>query len=101
MNDIVILANTLTHAESLLHRLKQAAEGIRFYANASKTEYICFNQEEYISLKDGPLKLADKFTFLGSSDSSTKSEINMHLEKVWTASDRLSIIWKSDRSDKM
>ena len=39
--------------------------------------------------------------YLGSSISSTESDINMHLAKTWTAVNSLSIIWKSDLSDKL
>ena len=48
-----------------------------------------------------PLKLGDKFTYLGSSISSTEKDIDTRLTKAWTVIDRLSIIWKSDLSDKM
>ena len=55
-----------------------------------------------ISILDGTsLKLVDKFTYLGSSISSTKKGIDTWLTKAWTAIDRLSIIWKSDLTDKM
>ena len=47
------------------------------------------------------LKLVDKFTYLGSSVSSTEKDIDTQLTKAWTAIDRLSIIWKSDLTDKM
>ena len=47
------------------------------------------------------LKLVDKFTYLGSSLSSTEKDINTRLTKAWTAIDRLLIIWKSDLTDKM
>ena len=43
----------------------------------------------------------DKFTYLGSSVSSTEKDIDTRLTKVWTAIDRLSIIWKSDLTDEM
>ena len=43
----------------------------------------------------------DKFTYLGSSVSSTEKDIDMWLTKAWTAIDKLSIIWKSDLTDKM
>ena len=46
-------------------------------------------------------KLVDKFTYLGSSVSSTEKDIDTRLTKAWTAIDRLSIIWKSDLTDKM
>ena len=43
----------------------------------------------------------DKFTYLGSSVSSTEKDIDTRLMKAGTAIDRLSIIWKSDLTDKM
>ena len=43
----------------------------------------------------------DKFTYLGSSVSSTEKDINTRLAKAWTVIDRLSVIWKSDLTDKM
>ena len=48
-----------------------------------------------------PLKLVDKFTYLGSSVSSTEKDIDTRLTKAWIAINRLSIIWKSDLTDKM
>ena len=101
-DDIVILANTPNQAETLLHSLERAAAVIGLYVNAHKTEYMCYNQTGDISTLDGtPLKLVDKFTYLGSSVSSTKKDINTRLTKAWTAINRLSIIWKSDLTDKM
>ena len=43
----------------------------------------------------------DKFTYLGSSVASTEKDIDTRLTKAWTAINRLSIIWKSDLTDKM
>ena len=55
-----------------------------------------------ISTLDGTLlKLVDKFTYLGSSIASTENDIDTRLTKAWTAINRLSIIWKSDLTDKM
>ena len=63
---------------------------------------MCYNQTDDISTLDGtPLKLVDKFTYLGSSVASTEKDINTRLTKAWTAINRLSIIWKSDLTDKM
>ena len=63
---------------------------------------MCYNQTGDISTLDGiTLKLVDKFTFLGSRVSSTEKDIDTRLMKAWTAIDRLSIIWKSDLTDKM
>ena len=63
---------------------------------------MCFNKAGNISTLNGnTLKLVDKFTYPGSSVSSTETDINTRLAKAWTATDRLSVIWKSDLTDKM
>ena len=101
-DDIAILANTPDQAETLLHSLERAAANIGLYVNAHKTEYMCYNQTGDISTLEGtPLKLVDKFTYLGSSIESTEKDIETRLTKAWTAINRLSIIWKSDLTDKM
>ena len=101
-DDIAILANTPDQAETLLHSLERAAASIGLYVNAHKTEYMCYNQTGDISTLEGtPLKLVDKFTYLRSSVESTEKDIETRLTKAWTAINRLSIIWKSDLTDKM
>ena len=63
---------------------------------------MCYNQTGDISTLEGtPLKLVDKFMYLGSSVESTEKDIETRLTKAWTAINRLSIIWKSDLTDKM
>ena len=63
-DDIALLAYTPAQAETLLHSLERTAAGIGLHVNADKTEYMCFNQRSDIStLKSGPLKLVDKFTY--------------------------------------
>ena len=101
-DDIALLTNTPNQAETLLHSLERAAAGIGLHVNAHKTEFMCFNQKGDISTLDGTsLRLVDKFTYLGSSVSSTENDIDTRLTKAWTAIDRLSIIWKSNLTDKM
>ena len=96
-DDIALLANTPAQVESLLHSLELAAGDISLHVNADKTEYLRFNQRGDIStLNGGSLKLADKFT-----NPSNQNDINTWLPKAWTASDRLSLIWKSDLFDKI
>ena len=66
-DDIAILVNTPDQAETLLHSLERTAAGIGLYVNTHKTEYMCYNKTGDISTLDGtPLKLVDKFTYLGS-----------------------------------
>ena len=92
----VILANMPNHTETLLHSLEWAAAGIGLHVNAHKTEYMCFNQAGDISTPERTtLKLVDKFTYLGSSISSTEKDIDTWLTKAWTAIDHMEI--KPDR----
>ena len=97
----VFLSNTPAQAETLLHNLRAAA-GIGLHVNADKTEYMCFNERGDISTLNGSsLKLVDKFTYTGSSVTSTETNINTRVAKPWTAIDRLSVIWKSNPTDKI
>ena len=91
-----------SQAETLLHSLERAAASIGLHVNVHKTEYMSFNQTGDIFTPEGTsLKLVDKFTYQGSSVSSTEKDIDTRLTKAWTAIDKLSIIWKSDLTDKM
>ena len=97
----MILANIPNQAETLLHSLERAAAGRGLYVNAHKTEYMWYNQTGDISTLDGtPLKLVDKFIYPGSSVTSTEKDIDTRLTKAWSAINRLSIIWRSDLTDK-
>ena len=74
--DIELLANALAKAETFVHSLERAAAVIDLHVNAHKTEYMCLNQIGDIStLNSCALKLIDKFTYLGSSVSSTETDI--------------------------
>ena len=101
-DDIALLADTPVQAETLLHSLERAAASIGLHVNAHKTEYMCFNQTGLISTLNGcAMKLVDKFAYLGSSVSSTETDIDTQLAKAWTAIDRLSVVLKSDLTDQM
>ena len=101
-DDIALLTNAPAQAETLIDSLERAAAGLGLHVNADKTEYMCFNQRGDIStLKGGPLKLVDKFTYLRSSVSSTEKDINTRLAKAWTANNKLSVIWMSDLTDRI
>ena len=81
-DDLALLANTPNQAETLLHSLERAAAGIGRHVNAHKTEYMCYNQTGNITTLDGAsLRLMDKFTYLGSSISSTENDIDTRLTK--------------------
>ena len=85
-------ADDIAQAESQQHCLERAAAGRGFHVNAHKTEYMCFNQRGDIStLKGGPLKLVDKFTYRESNVSSTETDINTRLAKAWTAISHMEV----------
>ena len=70
--------------------------------NANKTEYMCFKLEGPPSTLSGEyLKLVDKFAYLGSSVSSTESDVDIYLVERWPAINLLSIVWKFNLSDKI
>ena len=102
-DDIALLANIIAQAKSLPHSLGRSAWDIGLHVNADKTEYLYLNQRGDMSstLKGGPLKLEEKFTYLGSNVSSIKNDINTRLKKAWIAIVRLSVIWESDLTDKI
>ena len=63
---------------------------------------MCFNQTGVISTLGGSsLEFVDRFTYLGSSVSSTEADIDTQLTQAWKAIDKLTVIWKSDVTDKM
>ena len=102
VDDISLLAKAPAQAENLPRSLERTAAAIGLHVNAHKTEYMWFNQTGDIStLNSCSLKLVDKFTYLGSCVSSTEIDINMRLAKAWIAINWLSVILKSDLTDKM
>ena len=101
-HDIALQPNTLAQDEFLLHNLGRAAAGMGLHVKADKTEYMVFNQRGDIStLNRSSPKLLDKYTFLGSSDSSTETWTRDQ-QRLWqlTAIDKLWVIWKSVLTDK-
>ena len=101
-DDITLLTNTPAQDQSFLHILEGAAAGIDLHVNADKTEYMCFNQISDISTQNGcSLKLVDKFIYPEGSVSSTETDINRRLAKVWKAIDGLSVIWETELTDKI
>ena len=81
------------------NKLPQALASMSMH---TKQNICALNQTGDIStLNSSSLKLVDKFTYLESSVSSTKTDIDTRLTKAWTAINRLSVKWESDLTDKM
>ena len=80
-DDVALLANAPAQAQTLLHSLERAAADTGLHVNPHS-----FNQTGDISTLNGSaLKLVDKFAYLGSSVSSTETDIDTKLAKAWTA----------------
>ena len=76
---IAILANKYIQAESLLHSREQTTGDIGFQVKANKIELMSFKLEGVISTLSGErLKLVNKITCIGSSATSTESDVNIH-----------------------
>ena len=62
---------------------------------------MCFKPVFISTLRGKLLKLADLFTYLSSNISSTESDVYIRLAKVLSAIYKLSILWKSELSQKI
>ena len=93
-DDPALLANIPVQSKSLLHGLKQVVGGIGFYVNTNKTKFMCLKLQEVVisTLSDKLLKSVVLFPYLGSNISSSKSDVDIHIKKPWTAINRLSLL---------
>ena len=70
---------------------------INLCMDSDKTEFMCFKQDGIMfSLNSKPQKLLDQFLYLSNNISSTESNVNICIDKAWTAFDKLMTIFKSD-----
>ena len=79
-------------------------QSLHLWKKILEKKLFCFFTWNSFYLLNDPhiyIYIFDKFTYLGSSVSSTEKDIVTRLTKAWTAIDRLSIIWKSNLTDKM
>ena len=65
--DLALLSDNSYTAQKLLYILQKSAAFIGLHVNATKTEYMCYNQDGPIeNLNKTPLKKEDHFVNLGS-----------------------------------
>ena len=79
-----------------MHILEKSAAFIGLHINATKTEYMLYNQNGAIETLDKTLlkKVVD-FVYLSSNITSTEKYVLIRISKAWSAIDRLRAIWKS------
>ena len=95
-DDLALLSDNSYNAQKLLHILEKSAAFIGLHVNATKTEYMCYNQDGAIeTLNKTLLKKDDDFVYLGSNIASIEKDVLIRISKAWSALDRLRTIWKS------
>ena len=95
-DDLALLSDNSYNAQKLLHILEKSAAFICLHVNATKTEYMCYNQDGAIeTLSKTLLKKDDDFVYLGSNIASIEKDVLIRISKAWSALDRLRTIWKS------
>ena len=79
-----------------MHVLEKSAAFIGLHVNATKAEYMCYNQNGAIeTLNKTLLKKVDDFVYLGSNIASIEKDVLIRISKALSAFDRLGTIWKS------
>ena len=79
-----------------MHILEKSAAFIGLHINATKTEYMCCNQDGSIeTLNKTPLEKVDDFVYLSSNIASTEKDVLIRISKAWSTLDRLRTVWKS------
>ena len=89
--DLALLSDNSYNAQKLLHILEKSSAFIGLlHINATKTEYMCYNQDGAIeTLNKILLKKVDDFVYLGSNIDSTEKDVLIRISKAWSALDRL------------
>ena len=101
-DDLALLADSIQGATEFLHSLEKVASEIGLYVNASKTEFMTFNQDGTInSLNGEPIKSTELFIYLGSQIANTLKDVELRIAKSWSALDSLRSIWKSSLPDEL
>ena len=95
-DDLALMSDTIAEAETLLHKLEIAAGDVGLYVNASKTEFMCYNQDGSMNTLAGKsLKQVDTSIYLGSNITSTEKDVKARIGKAWGALKGLNVVWKS------
>ena len=89
-DDLALLSNNSYNSQKILHILEKSVAFIGLRVNASKTEYMCCNQDGPIeTLNKTPLKKVDGFMYIGINITSTEKDALITISNVWSTLDRL------------
>lgn len=98
--DLPMTTEIITNSIGLLHYLENTSKDVGLHVDVSKSEFIDFNQQFSIQTVSGKsIKAVESFTYLGSEINPTENVKN-HIDKPWTALNKIDVISKSDLPDK-
>ena len=103
-DDIALLTDYIKDAEATLHSVENLAKVIGLFVNATKTKFICLNQNAASGIKSlngETIVLENDFSYLGSFIASTEQDVNIRLGKAWAALNGMNNIWKSNLPDQL
>ena len=101
-DDIALLFNQTNNAEILLQSLETAAHKMGLTLNSTKAECTLLNEKptgnEFHTFNGTSLNTADNLRYLQSCINDSKKDFNIHKALVWSACNKLHLIWKSNIS---
>ena len=88
-DDLALLSDNSYNAQKLLKKKEKSSAFIGLlHINATKTKYMCYNQDGAIeTLNEILLKKVDDFVYLGSNIDSTEKDVLIRISKAWSALD--------------
>ena len=97
-DDIALLANCTTDAQTLLHTVEEIAASVGLRMNESKTKFMTEGNivGDIVSLTGKNIEKVDDFVYLGSKIRASESDIDTRKAKAWAACHKLKQVWKSD-----
>ena len=102
-DDIVLMSDTLQDAQTLLHRVEEAALDVGLSINTKKTKAILIGQEDQnlYTLDGNNIETVEDFQYLGVWIVDYKKEVRTRKAKAWSAMLNLNRIWRSDMNRRL
>ena len=98
-DDIALLSDSLTNAQTLLSSLESAANCTGLYLNETKTECMPINNQddmEITTISNKVLKCVEDYKYLGSYIRNSEKDFKIRKGMAWTACNKMEKIWKSN-----
>ena len=100
---IVLMSDTLQDAQTLLHRVEEAALDVGLSINTNKTKAILIGQEDQnvYTLDGNNIETVEDFQRLGVWIVDSKKEVRTRKAKAWSVMLNLNSIWRSDMNRRL